>query len=119
MAQLQKRRFDKPDETRKFDRGQVDLINLGGVSFGRGTFHKGWKWSDSVKPIVKTKSCEAPHLQYIVSGKMHVVMDDGIEADFGAGDLVLVPPGHDAWIVGDETTVAIDIGGMIDYAKSV
>ena len=116
---MQKRRFDKPDETRKFDRGQVDLIKLGGITFGRGTFHKGWKWSESVKPIVKTTSCEAPHLQYIVSGKMHVVMDDGIEADFGAGDLVLVPPGHDAWIVGDETTVAIDIGGMIDYAKPV
>jgi len=93
------------------------VVTLGGITFGKGTFHPGWKWSESVKPLVNTKSCEAPHLQYIVSGRMHVVMDDGIETEFGPGDLALVPPGHDAWIVGNETVVAIDITGMGDYAK--
>jgi ethanolamine utilization protein EutQ (cupin superfamily) len=119
MSQMQKRVFTKSDETRTFDKGQVDLVTLGGVTFGRGVFHPGWKWSDSVKPIAKTASCEAPHLQYIVSGRLHVVMDDGSETEFGAGDLALVPPGHDAWVVGNEPCVAIDIGGMINYAKPV
>jgi len=117
MAQMKKRSFDRPDETRTFDNGQIDLVQLGGVTFGKGIFRPGWKWSESVKPIVKTKSCEAPHLQYIVSGKLHLVMDDGMETDFGPGDLALIPPGHDAWVVGNETVVAIDINGLTDYAK--
>jgi ethanolamine utilization protein EutQ (cupin superfamily) len=117
MSQMQKRNFAISDETRTFDKGKVDLIKLGGITFGRGTFQPGWKWSESVKPLVKTKSCEAPHLQYIISGRMHIVMDDGSEAEFGPGDLALVPPGHDAWIVGNEPVVAIDIDGMVNYAK--
>jgi len=114
---MKKRSFDRPDETRRFDNGQIDLVLLGGVTFGKGVFRPGWKWSESVKPIAKTKSCEAPHLQYIVSGKLHLVMDDGMETDFGPGDLALIPPGHDAWVVGNETVVAIDINGLTDYAK--
>lgn len=117
MAQMQKKTFGNPDETRKFDRGQLDLVTLGGIAFGRGVFQPGWRWSTSVKPLVKTKSCEAPHLQYHVSGRLHVVMDDGSEAEFGPGDVSLLPPGHDAWVVGDEPAVVIDISGMVDYAK--
>jgi hypothetical protein len=117
MAQIKKRSFDRPDETRCFERGQIDLILLGGVTFGKGTFRPGWKWSDSVKPIAKTNSCEVPHLQYIVSGKIHVAMDDGLETEFGPGDLAFIPPGHDAWVVGNESVVVIDINGLTDYAK--
>ena len=118
MAKMQKRTFSKPDETRRFDKGQLDLITLGGITFGRGTFQAGWKWSTSVKPLVKTKSCEAPHLQYHVSGRLHVVMDDGSEAEFGPGDVSLLPSGHDAWVVGHEPVVVLDITGMVEYAKS-
>ena len=85
MAQMQKKNLARPDETRKFDKGLLELVTLGGVTFGRGTFQPGWRWSTSVKPLVKTKSCEAPHLQYHVSGRLHVVMDDGSEAEFGPG----------------------------------
>ena len=116
---MQKRSFDRSDDTRVFERGQVDLVTLGGITFGKGVFLPGWKWSESIKPIVKTGSCEAPHLQYIVSGRLHVVMDDGLDTDFGTGDLALIPPGHDAWVVGNEPVVAIDINGMVDYAKQV
>jgi len=116
---MQQRSFVRSDETRTFDKGQVELIKLGGITFGRGIFQPGWKWSESVKPIVQTKSCEAPHLQYIVSGRLHVAMDDGSETEFSSGDLALVPPGHDAWVVGNEPVVAIDIDGMVDYAKPV
>ncbi len=116
MPQMQKMSFSKPDETRKFDKGQVELITLGGLTFGRATFQPGWKWKTSVQPIAKTKSCEAPHLAYQISGRLHVVMDDGSEQEFGPGDLALIPPGHDAWVVGKEPVVTIDVTGMADYA---
>ena len=114
---MMKKSMSKPDEKRTFDKGQVELVKVGGVTFGRATFQPGWKWSTCVKPLAKTKSCEAPHLQYHVSGKIHVVMDDGSEEDFGPGDVSLLPPGHDAWVVGNEPVVVIDISGMTEYAK--
>jgi hypothetical protein len=117
MAKMQKRNMLAPDETRTFDKGKLELVTIGGVTFGRATFQPGWRWSTSVKPLVNTKSCEAPHLQYQVSGRLHVVMDDGSEDEFGPGDIALLPPGHDAWVVGDEPVVVIDVSGMVDYAK--
>jgi hypothetical protein len=117
MARMQKKQFSQPDEVREFPKGQVALVTLGGVTFGRGTFLPGWKWSTSVKPLVHTNSCEAPHLQYHLSGRLHIVMDDGSEDEFGPGDVSLLPPGHDAWVVGNEPVVVIDISGMANYAK--
>ena len=117
MAQMQKKNLDRPDEARAFDKGLLQLITLGGVTFGRGTFQPGWRWSTSVKPLMKTASCEAPHLQYHISGRLGVRMDDGSEAEFGPGDVSLLPSGHDAWVIGDEPVVVIDISGMVDYAK--
>ena len=117
MNTMQKKTVLQPDERRTFNQGQVDLVTLGGVTFGRATLQPGWKWSTCVKPIVKTRSCQAPHLQYQVSGRLHVVMDDGSEQEFGPGDVALIPPGHDAWVVGNEPVVIIDVSGMVDYAK--
>jgi hypothetical protein len=117
MAKMQKRNLLSPDETRTFDKGKLELVTIGGITFGRATFQPGWRWSTSVKPLVNTKSCEAPHLQYQVSGRLHVVMDDGSEDEFGPGDIALLPPGHDGWVVGDEPVVVIDVSGMVDYAK--
>lgn len=118
MERMQKKNLAKPDEQRTFDKGLLQLVTLGGVTFGRATLQPGWKWSTSVKPLVNTKSCEAPHLQYHVSGRLHVVMDDGSEAEFGPGDVSLLPPGHDAWVVGDVPVVVIDVTGMANYAKA-
>jgi quercetin dioxygenase-like cupin family protein len=87
------------------------------VTFGRATLEPGWKWSTCVKPIAGTESCEAPHLQYHVSGRLHVVMDDGTEREIGPGEVSSIPPGHDAWVVGKESVVVIDISGMTHYAK--
>jgi hypothetical protein len=117
MNKMQKKSLSLPDETRRFDKGQVQMVSLGAVTFGRATLLPGWKWSTCVKPLVKTKSCEAPHLQYHVAGRLHTVMDDGTEAEFGPGDVSLIPPGHDAWVVGNEPVIIIDITGMVDYAK--
>lgn len=93
-------------------------MTIGGATIGRGIFEPGWRWSTSVKPIAKTNSCEAPHLQYHVSGTLHVVMDDGTEFDCRAGDVSSLPAGHDAWVVGNEPVVVIDFQGMTDYARS-
>ncbi len=117
MAQMQKKSMSKPDETRKFDKGRMDVTVVGDTSIGRATFEPGWKWSTSVKPIVKTNSCQVAHTMYVISGKMHVKMDDGTEAEFGPGDTGVVPPGHDAWVVGNESCVAIDYTGAKTYAK--
>src|SRR5688500_11178570 len=118
MAQMQKRNMAEAEEVRSFDKGSLELVKMGGVTFGRATLQPGWKWSTCVKPIAKTESCQAPHLQYQISGRMHVVMDDGSEMEFGPGDVAQLPPGHDAWVLGDEPVVVIDITGMGDYAKS-
>lgn len=114
---MQKKNISSPEETRNFPKGKVELVKLEGVTFGMGTFEPGWKWSESVKPLVKTDSCKVLHTAYQLSGRLHVRMDDGTEEEFGPGDIGVVPPGHDAWVVGDEPAVMLDITGMIDYAK--
>ena len=117
MKKMEAKSMNRPDEVRSFDRGRVELVKIGGATVGRAIFQPGWKWSESVKPLVKTKSCEAPHFQYHVSGTLRVKMDDGTEVDLKAGDVSLLPSGHDAWVVGNEPAVVVDFQGMIDYAK--
>ena len=109
--------FNNPDEVRTFAKGKLELIKIGGATIGRATFEPGWRWSTSIQPLVKTKSCEAPHFQYQVSGTIMVVMDDGMKFECMAGDVSLLPSGHDAWVVGDEPVVVVDFQGMVDYAK--
>lgn len=109
--------FGTPDEVREFPKGKLELINVAGATVGRGTFEPGWRWETSVQPIAKTHSCEAPHFQYHVSGTLRVKMDDGTEFDCKPGDVSMLPPGHDAWVVGNDPVVVIDFQGMIDYAK--
>jgi quercetin dioxygenase-like cupin family protein len=118
-TRLVRRSLNSPEETRPFEggTGQLQLVNIDGGAVGRATFQPGWKWSQHVKPIARTDSCEAAHVGYFISGRMKVVMDDGTEDEFGPGDLMICPPGHDAWIVGDEPCVVIDWAGFADYAK--
>ncbi len=115
LAEL--KRFNKPDEVREFPKGRLELVKIGGATIGRATFEPGWKWSTSLQPIVKTKSCEAPHFQYHVAGTLMIRMDDGTMFEAKAGDVSLLPIGHDAWVVGDEPAVVVDFQGMLDYAK--
>jgi len=119
MAVLVRKSLDRPDETRRFEggMGQVDLVNVTEHTVGRAVFQPGWQWSKHVKPIAKTESCETQHTAYFVSGRMKVKMNDGQEIEFGPGDLALIPPGHDAWIVGNEQCVIVDWQGFEDYAK--
>ena len=117
MAEMKKRNLDSPDETRTFDKGKVELANFGDFTIGRAVLEPGWSWSECVKPIAKTESCQAPHTQYVISGRIKVVMDDGAEDEFCPGDAMVIPPGHNAWVVGDEPLVAVDFTGMTNYAK--
>jgi hypothetical protein len=117
MEKMEVKSLNKPEEVRTFDKGKLELVKIGGATVGRATFQPGWKWSESLQPLVKTKSCEAPHFQYHVAGTLRVRMDDGSEADCKAGDISLLPTGHDAWVVGNEAVVVVDFQGMVDYAK--
>ncbi|HEU4656140.1 MAG TPA: cupin domain-containing protein [Capillimicrobium sp.] len=118
MASVEVKSVESPDETRPFaDRGQAAVLTVGGHPVLYGTFEPGWRWSEHVKPIAGTDSCQAPHLMYVISGRMHVAMGDGTEADVGPGDVASIEPGHDAWVVGDEPCVAVDFGGYAQYAQ--
>jgi uncharacterized protein YjlB len=117
MEKMETKSLNNPDEVRTFDKGKLELVKIGGAAIGRATFQPGWRWSKSVKPLVKTKSCEAPHFQYHVSGTLRIKMDDGTEVDCKAGDVSILPTGHDAWVVGNEPVVVVDFQGMVDYAK--
>jgi hypothetical protein len=108
--------FASPDETRTFDNGQVKVVKMGGATFGRYTFEPGWRWSENVKPIVKTDSCQVHHIGYVLSGTLHVVTDDGGEAELGAGEAYEILPGHDGWVVGNEPVESIEFTGAETYA---
>jgi hypothetical protein len=109
--------FTSPDETRQFPNGSAEILNIGGGQVGRLVFQPGWRWSSDVKPIAHTRSCEAPHFQYHVSGRLGIRMDDGTELVAGPGDITSLPSGHDAWVVGDEPVVVVDWYGASRYAK--
>jgi quercetin dioxygenase-like cupin family protein len=115
---LAARSLDRPDETRAFTgRGRVDLVHLGPVTVGRGVVEPGWRWSEHARPITGGESCQAAHTGYVLSGRMHVVMDDGTEGEAAQGDAYVIPPGHDAWTAGDEPCVFLDFSGMTDYLR--
>ena len=101
--------FDKPDEVRQGENWRLDLVNLaGGAQIGRLTIQPGFRWTKHVKPVTGTELCMAPHQQYHLSGRIHVVLVNGSEAEAGPGEILSIPPGHDAWVVGDEPAVTID-----------
>lgn len=110
--------LETPDEVRPFtDKGKLELVELEDVTIGRACMEPGWKWSDHVKPIAGTESCEAAHTGYVISGRMMITMDDGQEEEIVQGDAFFIPAGHDAYTIGDEPCIMIDITGMEQYAK--
>lgn len=112
-AGIQQKSFDAPDEVRRFPKGIIDLVRMGPVTLGRGILEPGFRWSTSLKPIQGTPSCQIHHLQLMLQGRFHVEMDDGENVEFGPGDIMNVPPGHDVWVVGDESVIVIDVLGNI------
>lgn len=109
--------LESPDERRPFAaHGGVDVVKLGATTIGRGVFEPGWRWSKDVRPIAGTPSCEVQHVGYVLSGRMRIELDDGRAAEIGPGDAFVCPPGHDAWTLGDEPCLLIDVAGMGSYA---
>ena len=117
MASYERKDLKAPDETRTFEKGKLELINMGGGAIGRLSLEPGWRWSKHVNPIAGTDLCEAPHFQYHVSGRLHILMADGSEFEAGPGEVTSLPSGHDAWVVGNEPVVTVDWYGASNYAK--
>jgi len=117
MSQAEHRTFTTPDEVRTFERGRMELVEIGGGHVGRLVLEPGWRWSEHVKPLAGTEWCEAPHFQYHAAGTIRIQMADGEEFDAGPGELTALPAGHDAWVLGDDDVVLIDWHGARTYAK--
>jgi hypothetical protein len=116
--ETQHKSFKTPDETREFPNGRAEILSIDNAEVGRLVLQPGWRWSNDVKPLAGTASCEAPHFQYHVSGRLAIHMDDGTEFIAGPGDVTSLPKGHDAWVVGDEPVVVVDWYGATNYAKA-
>ena len=108
MAGLIAKSFELPDEVRSPDKTKVDVVDLAGIKAARMTAQPGWKWSECIKPLVGTESCQAHHVGVIVSGAMHIRHDDGSESDITSGMAYVIEPDHDAWVIGDVPAVAFE-----------
>ena len=119
MANIETKSMESPDESRTPEKTTVSVVHLGDATVGRFTLQPGWTWSDCIKPVAGTDSCQAAHLGYAVSGTIHIAATDGTEADISAGDAYRLAPGHDAWVVGDEPFVALEFESKTadTYAK--
>jgi class 3 adenylate cyclase len=102
VPRLHRKNFATPDKVREFPTGHIDIVTLDETAIGRFFFRPGWRWSKDVAPITGTRSCQHRHLGYTISGSLGVRMDDGTELTIGPGDAYEIPPGHDAWVIGDE-----------------
>ncbi|MFP5315536.1 hypothetical protein SAMN04488693_104149 [Arthrobacter subterraneus] len=117
VTTLESKSFDEPDEQRRPPRTKVDVIKIGGTELGRFTFESGWRWSETVKTVVHTDSCQNNHLGFCTAGILTVQLDDGTRHTIHAGEAYAIPPGHDAWVENDETFVGYEIMSAATYAK--
>ncbi|HEY0755983.1 MAG TPA: cupin domain-containing protein [Ktedonobacteraceae bacterium] len=118
MSTMQTKSLNAPDEVNTLTRATIEIITFGELALMKLTLQPGWKWSEHMKSTAGTQSCEVPHFNYGISGRLHVRMDDGTESEIGPGDAQLLPAGHDAWVVGDEPYVGLDFQGGHLYGKS-
>jgi ethanolamine utilization protein EutQ (cupin superfamily) len=117
MAGVESRDFESPDETRTPEKTKIELVDLSGGQIGRYTFQPGWRWSECIKPVVQTDSCQVEHIGYVVAGTLHVEHEDGSVGDAKPGDVYRITPGHDAWVIGDDPVVLVEFQGAANYAK--
>jgi hypothetical protein len=119
MPGVEARGFDAPDETRTPDKTKIDVVRMGGTTAARFAFEPGWKWSECIKPVVGTESCQVHHIGVVQSGRMHIAHEDGTEQEIAAGEAYVIEPGHDAWVVGDEPFVGFEFDSRSaeEYAK--
>jgi class 3 adenylate cyclase len=118
MVRLQRQRFSEPANVRIFPHGRVDVIELDDVVVGRMSYEPGWRWSVDVQPIAGTRFCQYHHVGVTLTGRLRVGMPDGTELELGPGDVFEIPPGHDAWVVGDEPWVSVDWEAMRSFGRA-
>ena len=118
MARLQRRRFSESDDVQMIPSGRIDLVELDNRAIGRITYEPGWRWSVDMKPLASTRTCQVHHVGVTMSGRLRVQMQDGVELELGPGEVFEIPPGHDAWVIGDEPWVAVDFEGMRAFTRS-
>jgi hypothetical protein len=112
------KRFERPDERRRFPFGSFELVTLGGMTVGRASYEPGWRWSEHVGAATGATMCEVEHVGLVVSGRAAVRMADGLELVMEPGDLFAIPAGHDSWVVGDEPYVSLHLRGATTYAAA-
>lgn len=110
--------FEEPDDTMTFEHGVVQLVTVGSMTVGREVIQPGWRWSTHVRPIVGTEWCEFHHVMYLLSGRVRVLTREGETRDIVAGQVADISPGHDAWVLGDEPAVSLDIQGVVGWARA-
>ena len=115
--ELVQKSLDSAADVRQFERGRMDVVKLAGTAIGRGTFEPGWRWSESVGPLIGEPACPLPHTGFVVSGRMRIAMTDGDEFELAAGEAIQIAPGHDAWTVGDEPCVVLEVLSAAEYAQ--
>ncbi len=109
---------DAPDERRTPSKTQVDVVRLEGFTLGRLTLQPGWRWSECIKPVVNTESCQVSHVGYVVAGRLTIRLADGREETIRPGESYTIPPGHDAWVAGAEPFVGLEVLSAEQFAKS-
>ena len=114
---LQRQRFTEPTDVRRFPHGQIEVVELDDTMVGRMTYEPGWRWSEDIKPIAGTDYCQFHHIGVTLSGRLRVQMPDGTELEVGPDEVFEIPPGHDAWVVGDEPWISVDFEAMRTYGK--
>ena len=117
VRKLETKSHDQPDEVRAPDKTRVEVVRLEGFTIGRFTLQPGWRWSQCIKPVVKTDTCQVAHVGYCVSGRIVIKMDDGSQTTIIPGMSYTIPPGHEAWVEGNDPLVAIEVMSAEIYAK--
>ena len=120
MSTVMKKSFDNPDEVRAPDKAKGSVCDLGGLAAAKLVLQPGWSWETCVKPMVGGESWQAKHVGTVISGQMAAKHNDGTEQVFGPGDVYVIEPGHNGWVVGDEEVVAFEFNSTAaqTYAKT-
>jgi hypothetical protein len=118
MESMDGKNLRKPDEVRTLPKLRMEVVEVGDFTMARVTWDPGWRWSEHVKPTVGSDSCQVHHKGVFISGRMRVRMNDGVESEFGPGDVFDIPPGHDGWVIGDESVVGFEFGAAKEYGKA-
>ncbi len=117
LLTLMKKSLNSPDQIKHLGKGKVEIVDLEGSMIGRVTLKPGWRWSHDARPVLGTQSCFSHHNQYILSGRLMILMEDGNQMELQAGDAAVIPSGHDSWVIGDEPCILIDFTGAEAFSQ--